>query len=259
MVTAIIQARLTSTRLPAKVINLVNGKEILLHVADRVSNARLIDNIIVATTDDANGDVIRNMCDEHNILVYQGSENDVLNRYFQCAKKYNLKDIVRVTADCPLIDSNIIDRVTDFYLNRNYDYVTNSMEYTYPDGYDVEIFSFESLRISEIEAILPSEREHVTLYIRKNSKFKKFNIKSDKIYSMKRCSVDYPEDLIFITKIFEALGSDCNIDEVSDFVAKNPSLLNINQHIPINDGMIKSLRDDTKFLNNHESEQGNLE
>ena len=249
MPTAIIQARMGSTRLPRKVMLNILGKPVLWHVVNRVSKARLIDGLIVATTVNLEDDIIVDFCKNNDILVFRGSENDVLDRYYQCAKEYNIKDIVRITSDCPLHDPTVIDLVIKNYLKDGYDYVTNTFEYTFLEGFDVEVFSFEALRDAWKDAKLPSEREHVTSYIRKNEKFKKKNVYSNKKYPIYRGSLDHSEDYEFIKRIYEGIGREMfYIDDVVNYIKKYPELLKINQHIKINEGHLKSLKEDEMFL-----------
>jgi spore coat polysaccharide biosynthesis protein SpsF (cytidylyltransferase family) len=249
MPTAIIQARMGSTRLPKKAMLHILGKPVLWHVVNRVSKARLIDGLIVATTINSEDDIIVEFCKSNNILVFRGSENDVLNRYYQCAKKYNIKDIVRITADCPLHDPNVIDVVIREYLRGNYDYACNTIEYSFPDGFDVEVFSVIALENAWKNAKLTSEREHVTPYIRKNEKFRKKNVFSNKKYPLYRCSLDHPEDYEFIKRIYEGIGIEMfYIDDVINYLREHQELLKINQHIKMNEGYLKSLREDDRYI-----------
>lgn len=248
MIAAIIQARMGSTRLPGKVMLKILGKPVLWHVVNRASKAKLINKVIVATTNNPKDNPIVKFCKKNNIPVFRGSENDVLDRYYHCAKKYKLKIIVRITADCPLIDPNIIDIVIKEFLAGNYDYVSNTIEYSFPEGFDVEVFSFKALDKAWKNAKLFSEREHVTPYFIKNNTFKKKNVYSNKKYPIYRCSLDYPEDYEFIKKIYEGIGREIfYIDDVIEFLEKNSQLLKINQHRPINEGYLKSLKEDKKM------------
>jgi spore coat polysaccharide biosynthesis protein SpsF (cytidylyltransferase family)/RimJ/RimL family protein N-acetyltransferase len=256
MPTAIIQARMGSTRLPGKVMLNILGKPVLWRVINRVSKARLINGLIVATTVNTEDDIIAEFCKSNDVLVFRGSENDVLDRYYQCAKEYDIKDIVRITSDCPLHDPNVIDLVVDEYLIGDYDYVTNTIEYTFPDGLDVEVFSFSALEEAWKNAKLPSEREHVTPYIRKKEEFKKKNVYSSKKYLPYRLTLDYPEDYQFIKKIYEGIGKEMFYpDDIVKFLEKNPELLRINQHIKMNEGYSKSLEADTRYVGKIKSER----
>ncbi len=249
MPTAIIQARMGSTRLPGKVMLNILGKPVLWHVVNRVSKARLIDGLIVATTVNSEDDILVEFCKSNGVLVFRGSEKDVLDRYYQCAKEYNIKDTVRITADCPLHDPNVIDKVIKEYLGGDCDYACNTIEYSFPDGFDVEIFSFTALEDAWKNAKLTSEREHVTPYIRKNEKFRKKNVFSNKKYLLYRCSLDHPEDYEFIKRIYEGIGREMfYIDDVINYLRKHQELLKINQHIEINEGYLKSLKEDEIIL-----------
>jgi spore coat polysaccharide biosynthesis protein SpsF (cytidylyltransferase family)/RimJ/RimL family protein N-acetyltransferase len=247
MIAGIIQARMGSTRLPGKVMKFIFGKPVLWHVVSRVSQSIFIDKIIVATTTEPEDDIIEQFCCNEKIPVFRGSKNDVLDRYYQCARQFKADDIVRITADCPLHDSGVIDHVIREYHEGAYDYVTNTFEYTYPDGLDVEIFSFSALENAWKNATLESEREHVTPYIRKNSAIKKKNVTSLTRYPSYRLTLDTPEDYKFITLIFEGLGrSYFSLDDVVAYLEKHPALLMINQHIGLNEGYLKSLIQDAK-------------
>lgn len=238
-----------SIRLPRKVMLDIFGKPVLWHVVNRVSKAKLIDKLIVATTTNREDDIIAEFCNSNGILVFRGSDEDVLDRYYQCAKEYGIKDIVRITADCPLHDPDVIDLVVEGYLEGGYDYVSNTIEYTFPDGLDVEVFSFNALENAWINASLPSEREHVVPYIRKNEKFKKKNVYSSKKYPTYRLTLDHPEDYQFIKRIYEGLGTEMfYLDEIVKFLEKNSDLIKINQYIEMNEGYAKSLDDDVSFM-----------
>lgn len=260
MPTAIIQARMGSTRLPRKVMLNILGKTVLWHVANRVSQARSIDELIIATTIDVEDDAVAEFCRVNDILVFRGSENDVLDRYYQCAKEYDIKDIVRITSDCPLHDPNVIDIVVDEYLIGDYDYVSNTIEYTFLDGLDVEVFSFDALEEAWKNAKLPSEREHVTPYIRKNEGFTKKNVSSSKKYPPYRLTLDYQEDYEFIKKIYEGIGKEMfYLDDIAKFLEKNPELLRINQHIEMNEGYTASLKADARYMGKNNRQVGENE
>lgn len=260
MPTTIIQARNGSTRLPGKVMLNILGKPVLWHVVNRVSKTELIDGFIVATTTNLGDDIIVEFCKENDILVFRGSENDVLDRYYQCAKEYDIKDIVRITSDCPLHDPDVIDIVVDEYLMGDYDYVSNTIEYTFPDGLDVEVFSFSALEEAWKKAKLPSEREHVTPYIRKNEDFKKKNVISSKKYPPYRLTLDYPEDYQFIKGIYEGIGKEMfHLEDIVKFLGKNPELLKLNQHIEMNEGYTASLKTDARYMGENNRQVGENE
>lgn len=244
-VVAIIQARMSSTRLPSKVMKMVSGKTILGHVISRLGSARLIDTVTVATTTDRSDDVIAKWCGENNIPFHRGSLNDVLSRYYEAAKKFGAKTVVRITSDCPLIDPELVDRITEKFSEGGYDHV--SVGPTYPDGLDAEVLSFSSLEKAHREARLSSEREHVTPYIWKNpGTFRLGNIQCEKDLSRMRWTVDDERDLLLVTKIYEGLGTKklFHMKEVLEFLEKNPELLEINSSTKRNEGYAKSIKED---------------
>jgi spore coat polysaccharide biosynthesis protein SpsF len=222
----IIQARMGSVRLPGKVMKPLLNKPVLWHVVNRASNASHAAGVIVATTLNDEDDVIDRFCKNSGFTVFRGSDGDVLDRYYQCATTYQMSDIVRITADCPLHDPSVVDKVICEYLRSNCDYVTNVLEYTYPDGLDVEVFSFNTLEQVWRSAKLPSEREHVTTYLRNSKRFKIKNVYAPKKYPAYRLTLDSFDDYQFISKIYEAFGRDqFSLDEVVEFLEKRPDLL----------------------------------
>lgn len=244
---AIIQARMGSTRLACKVMKPLLGKSVLWHVVNRVTRAKSIAGVFIATTTDSNDDVIADFCRENHINVFRGSEDDVLDRYYRCAKENGIEHIARLTADCPLHDPEVVDFVCKEYMAGNYDYASNTFEYTFPDGLDVEVFSFAALEEAWKNAKLPSEREHVTPYIKKNLHFKHKKVSSLRDYPIYRLTIDCPEDYEFINKIYEGIGKEqFTLDETIDFLSRSQELLKINQHYQINEGYLKSLETDKK-------------
>ncbi len=256
MIVAIIQARMGSTRFKGKVMHDLCGKPILWHVWKRVSQAKQIDSIVIATSDRKDDDIIENFCKTYNLLFFRGDEQDVLLRYYDTVKMllnsgFSIEYIVRITADCPLIDPNVIDRTVSHALEGEFDYVTTSNPPSFPDGIDVEIFTTDALEIAHINAQLPSEREHVTQYIIKNPDFTHSNVKNSSDLSSMRWSLDQKEDYEFIQKIYAELYRNSKIflmDEILALLQQKPNLMKINTHIPINEGYQKSLIDDKKFL-----------
>ncbi|HMK53197.1 MAG TPA: hypothetical protein VK444_00275 [Methanobacteriaceae archaeon] len=250
--TAIIQARMGSTRFPGKIMKLILGKPVLWHVVNRTSLANNLKEIIVATTIEKEDDVIYEFCLEQNIPVFRGSKEDVLDRYYQCAKEYSVDHVVRITSDCPLHDPKVIDRVVQIYLDNNYDYVTNALENTYPDGIDLEVFTFKALEEAWQKSTLKSDREHVTPYIRHQEKFKIRNVTADKNYPPYRLTVDYPEDYEFIKQLYDGIGKEIfYLDDIKEFLDSHPALLEINQHIRPNEGYTISLVEDAKDVMIH--------
>lgn len=234
-VVCIIQARMTSTRLPGKVLKKVLRKTLLEYQLERVKYSKLIDEIIVATTTNDSDIPIIELCNQLGITFFRGSEDDVLERYYQAALENNGDVIVRLTSDCPLIDPKIIDKNIEMYLYGNYDYVSNTQERTYPRGMDTEVFSFELLKKADLNSLLDYEREHVTPYFyTNNKKFLIGQVKNQEDYSNYRLTVDTVEDLELITVILENLypkNGKFKLDNIIKFLKENPELATLNQHI----------------------------
>lgn len=246
----IIQARTGSTRLPNKVLMDLEGKTALEHVVLRVQKSKMISEVIVATTISRSDLSIVKLCSEKEIRVFCGSENDVLDRFYQAAKLLGPKNIVRITADCPLMDPEIIDAVLSKHENENADYTSNTAIEKYPDGEDVEVFKFSALLKAWSDADLTSEREHVTPFIRKHTDlFKHSSVESEIDLSSKRWTLDNQEDYDFISEIYKALYKKNNffgIKEVLVYLADHPDLEMINSNIGRNEGYQKSLNEDRK-------------
>ncbi|KNZ42658.1 cytidylyltransferase domain-containing protein [Acetobacterium bakii] len=254
MVIAIIQARTGSTRLPGKIFMEFSGKSNLFHVYNRVQKSKKIDNVIIATTDKKVDDAVFEFCVKEKINCYRGSEDDVLDRFYRCCKPLDLskKDIiVRITADCPLIDPVIIDEVIAFFEENQYDYVSNGIEPTYPDGLDVEVFSFYALKKSWEAAKLLSEREHVTPYIINNEKlFKIGSYKNNTDLSHFRWTLDEIEDYQLIGEIYKNLYSEDKMfttQDILSFLNDKPQLKMINSKYARNEGYLKSIEEDKKI------------
>lgn len=249
---AIIQARVSSTRLPGKVLKKIEGRTILEHVINRVQAARKIDDIVVATTVKKEDLEIVQLCAKLGISVFCGSEDDVLDRYYQAARLFKAEHIVRITSDCPLIDPQVIDKVIELYFQKKADYATNTIPETFPDGEDVGIFSFNILKITWKDAKLSSEREHVTPYIRRNFNiFKIANLRSKFNLANKRWTLDEPEDFEFIKIIYKNLYPKdllFGMEKILKFIKKHPEIEEINKNIIRNEGYFKSLKED-KILN----------
>jgi spore coat polysaccharide biosynthesis protein SpsF len=208
-IVAIIQARMGAHRLPDKVWADLNGQPVLTRVVNRVRQSD-VDTVVVATTDNERDNVIAGLCNQHDHKwdFYRGSEEDVLDRYYQTALTYHADVIVRITADCPLIEPEIINRCVEKFVSLypDVDYVSTLLPRTYPRGLDVEVISFETLKKQWESTTL--WREHVTLNIRKNpDSYRIGNISSPTDYSYMRWTVDTPEDLEFVRKIYDFFGN----------------------------------------------------
>lgn len=248
MIAAIVQARMGSSRLPGKVMKEILGKPLLWHLVSRLKKARLIDNIVIATSDKEADIPILRLAEKLGVDCYAGSEQDVLDRYYQTATEFGADVIVRITADCVLIDPHIVDKVIRRYLKGDCDYVTNTLKWTYPDGLDLEVFSYAVLQKAWREANWVSEREHVTPYIRKNpDKFRLVNIESSVDLSRFRWSVDREEDLELVRQVYKHLyreGRVFYMEDILELLEKYPELEQINKGIVANEGYAKSLRED---------------
>ena len=245
---AIIQARFGATRLPGKVLLKVLDKTILEYVIERVKRAETIEKVIVATTTKKDDSKVAGLAEGLGVGLFRGSEDDVLDRFYHAAKACNMKHIVRITADCPLIDPEVIDMVVNRYFDSEADYCANAVARTFPDGEDVEVFSFSALKDAWESARLPSEREHVTPYLRNNpNRFKLVDLIQDRDLSEKRWSLDRQEDFLFIKTVLEELyplNPDFRMEDVLHFLELNPDVEKINRHIVNNEGYQKSLKED---------------
>src|SRR5258708_17620781 len=177
-VVAIIQARMGSSRLPGKSLAEIENRPMLWHVVQRVKRARQVARVVVATSVAPADDAIEKMCRENGVVCYRGSETDVLDRFYQVARTEKAAQVVRITADCPLIDPDVIDRVVRRFQWGDLDYASNAMLRTYPDGLDTEICSFSALERAWHEATKASEREHVSPYLRSES-FRTANVENN--------------------------------------------------------------------------------
>ncbi len=203
-VLTIIQARKGSTRLPSKVLRDLGGKTALEHVIDRISRSRLTSEMIVATTINRADLPIVKLCADMGVSVYCGCEEDPLERYYQATRLFGGSHTVRIKADCPLIDPEIVDEAISLHLSSDADYTTNTLDRTYPVGQDVEILSKQALRRLWQSAVLFSEREHITIYIPKHPDlFKISHLKCMEDLSGKRLTMDYPEDYELLRIIFD--------------------------------------------------------
>lgn len=249
-VVAIIQARMGSTRLPGKVLMDIAGKPMLWHVIERVKRCKKIDSVVVATTSKEEDKAVIELAKKCGVDTFAGSEEDVLDRYYQAAKKFDADPVVRITADCPVIDPQIVDEVINEYTEGGYDVCGLSGEF--PDGLDVTIFSFKTLEDTWRNAKLPSEREHVGPYMWMHpEKFRLGEyVKFDNLGHY-RWSVDEERDLRFIQEIFSGLYKSGEIfltGDILNLLEREPDLLKINAGIIRNEGYIKSLKEDEEFL-----------
>ena len=228
------QARMGSSRLPNKVLMDIDGKPSLKFMIDRVKKSKRVEKIIVATTTDERDKVIVEFCVKNNILFYCGSENDVLDRYYNASKINNIKTIVRLTSDCPLIDPVLIDKTIDLYFDKSVNYAANAVppdEKKYPDGSDVQVFSFDALKRSWVETTDLKDREHVTFYMwDKRDNFNTIMLDNKHDWGKYRITVDFIEDLELVREIVKKLN-DNNLEgstkEIIEII-ESEKLFNIN-------------------------------
>jgi spore coat polysaccharide biosynthesis protein SpsF len=201
----IVQARMGSKRFPGKIMKKVNGYPMLNHMLNQIKKSKLHDEIIIATSLKKENDIVRNFCKKNKINCFSGSENNLVNRFYLCAKKYKLDTIVRLTADCPLIDPTIIDLCIKKFLSKKFDFVANTSppnNKSYPDGVDAEVFSFKTIQTVNSKCKSKKDLEHVTPYIwRKKKEYRLFRFNLKKDLSKYRFTLDYKEDFVLIKKI----------------------------------------------------------
>ncbi len=240
-VAAIIQARMGSTRLPGKILEPICGKPLLQHVVERIKKVQKIDEIVIATTTSERDTVLaKEVARIEGVGFFRGSEEDVLDRYYRAAQKVGAEVIVRITADCPLIDPVIIDAMIGSYLKKSagansVDYLSNTLMRTFPRGLDTEVFPFAILERAFNEAREEYQREHVTPYIWQNPEiFTLECFKNEEDLSFHRWTVDEKEDLRLVREIYKELyqeGRCFLLNEVVDLFRRQPQLLEINAHI----------------------------
>jgi spore coat polysaccharide biosynthesis protein SpsF (cytidylyltransferase family) len=247
MTAAIIQARMTSTRLPGKVLKPIMGKPMLSYMIERLRFCKYLDAIIIATTTNAEDEPIVAFSESESLPFYRGSEEDVLDRYYQTARTFGVEHILRVTSDCPLVDPALCDRVIETYRKEGVDFVHTGP--TFAEGLDCEIFSFKALVRAWREAGLKSEREHMTLYLHNHPElFRKTTLINETDDSGYRFTVDEEADYLVVKAIFEGLyrpgRSPFSAQDIKMFLDDHPSLFSLNTRIVRNEGLIISLRDD---------------
>lgn len=235
-IVAIIQARMGSTRLPGKVLLKVLNKPLLAYQVERVKRAKLINEIVIATTTKEIDQEIVDFCELMSISYYRGSEEDVLSRYYEAASIFNADIVVRLTSDCPLIDPEIIDLVVnELLMNMNQiDYASNTLQRSFPIGMDIEVMSISLLETINRLDLSKSFREHVTPYIYNSGNFNIKQIRQEPNKSHIRLTVDCPEDFSLIQNIIEEIYPNnplFTLQDIYELFEKKPHLLLINHHI----------------------------
>jgi spore coat polysaccharide biosynthesis protein SpsF len=248
---SIIQARMGSTRLPRKVLADIVGTPLIIRIIERVRAARGIEELVVATTTDREDDELAGfLLQGMYCKVFRGMRDDVLDRFYRCATTHAADIIVRVTADDPLKDPRIIERATQMLIDDpSLDYCSNTLEPTFPEGLDIEVFRFSALEKAWRQASLPSEREHVTPYIWKHPEiFRLANFRHERDLSSWRWTVDKPNDLEFMRAVYGHFASQplVSFQDVIAWLHENPSMLTINSDTQRNEGYLMSLESEQK-------------
>lgn len=249
---AILQARVSSSRLPGKVLLPILGEPMLFRQIERIRRAEHIDQLIVATSTDPSDDILARDCAGRGVVCVRGNLDDVLDRFVSSALPYLPEVIIRLTGDCPLTDPVLIDAMMERFEMGKLDYLSNADPPTFPDGLDVEVMRFECLLAAHREAKLPSEREHVTPFLRAHpERFRLGNFQSATNLSALRWTVDEPQDLEFVRSVYQGIyptNPDFSTEDILEFLDSNPKLQLINTKFERNEGLKKSLREDDEFL-----------
>ena len=245
MIGCIIQARMGSARLPGKVMLKIDKKNPVIHyVLEQIQHCKYLDDIVVATTNLKEDDIIAEFGKNYGIKIFRGNSTDVLDRYYKCAKKLSYSKIVRITSDNPLIDPVIIDKIIKKFISKKFDYVSNTIKRTFPYGTEVEIFSFNALEKAWKNSENHYEREHVTPYMYdKNNKFKISNFSFHTNLSHLRWTLDTKEDLKMIKTLIKKIERrPIFLKDILWILKKEPNLMNINQNSSIDDNFLNSLK-----------------
>lgn len=247
-IVALVQARMGSSRLPNKVMKMINGIPMIELLLARLSLAKEVDQIVIATSVEGGNKVLVEHIEKLGYNYKQGSENDVLDRFVQAAKIHHADVVVRITGDCPLIDPELVDEVIRGFKVSEVDYFSNVSPPTYPDGLSVEVFTFAALEQAAIETSNPYDLEHVTPYLRDSGKFTTSNMKHSEDLSYLRWTVDEQVDFVVVEKVFHYFHPrvDFTWDEVLQLQRKQPELFVANQHLVRNEGSILSILEKQK-------------
>ena len=247
---------MSSIRLPGKVLMKLDKKHTVLdYLINQLKHSKLLGKIIIATTNLEEDNAIVNFAKKNEIEYFRGESDDVLDRYYQCAKNFSSNNILRITSDSPLIDPTVIDDLIINYQKSSCDYASTNLARTYPFGIDAEIFSFNTLEKTWKNAILPSEREHVSPYMKKNSKiFKQFNLRNKIKVPLVRLTIDREVDLeLFRIVISKITDRPILMNNILELYNNEPKLFEINSHMDPLEGYNKSLKYDKEFLKNKDN------
>ena len=247
-VVGLIQARLSSSRLPGKVLKTVLRKPLLLWQIERLRASAALDLLVVATSESPQDDPIAELCHENDVCCYRGSLDDVLARMYCAAKAHGAGTVVRLTGDCTLLDPRIVDRMVEEHFSHGADVTSNSKKPVYPDGMDVEVCSFESLERAHLKASRPSEREHVTLYFYNHPhrfSIHHMSLREHEQFPLLRLTVDEPRDFEKIRCILEVLAPGnplFSLEDILAYLEQHPEVEALNAGIGRNEGLERSLQ-----------------
>lgn len=244
MILGILQARTSSSRLPRKVMLPLAGAPMLVRQIERLLRAELMDRLVLATSDRPEDDCVGELAESAGITSYRGSLDDVLDRFYRAAEPFKPAYVVRLTGDCPLADWGVIDGCIEFARSGGYDYASNALNPTWPDGLDVEVMTFAALEAAWHEASTPLEREHVTPFInRRPERFRLGSFENDADLSSFRWTVDEPVDYEFVRRVYDALyltNAAFSTSDILTLLVHEPELMGLNVGIERNEGLRKA-------------------
>ncbi len=234
----ILQARQNSIRFPNKVLQTISGVPLIIFLLRRLKKVKKADQIITAIPKNNENKFLKKILQKYEFKYFEGSEKNVLKRFYQCAKKFNAKNVIRITADCPFSDPKIIDEFIEIFIEKKVDYLSNGNPPTYPDGFDIEIFTFDALKKSFLKSKKPFDQEHVTPYMKKSNFFLKYNVTNKVDLSDIRLTIDYAEDLIVIRKILSHFKNkkSCHLNDIVRVLKNNKKIMYKNQFYIRNSG-----------------------
>lgn len=233
----ILQARMGSQRLPGKVLRSIAGRPMLEWCLLRLGDSKRCRRVIIATSTASPDDAIVHLCEQLDAPHFRGSENNVLARYYEAARHFRVDPVIRITADCPLIDPQVLDAMIDAFAAERADYLSNTQQRTFPPGLDVEIFSFYALAQAHHSATKPYEREHVTPYLYQHpQQFRLAEYQNRANFAHFRLTVDTEEDLRLVDAVYahfiaRGVGPRFSLDELMAFLSSRPDLVEINRHV----------------------------
>jgi len=231
MILAILQARISSTRLPGKVLKPLCGAPSIQRQVERLRRAEGLDQLVVATSTEQDDDEIAQHCAEIGVEVHRGPLENVLERFYGAAQAKSPRHVVRLTADCPLADPSVIDRLVRLHLEGGYDYSSNALERSFPVGLDAEIMTFDALKAAHDEASTPEELEHVTPYLYRSNGFRLGSLRQEQDLSSVRWTLDTAADYAFLSKVYEALfpiDEAFSAEEILDYLRGRPDVWQLN-------------------------------